>query len=245
MSEFQESSEPRLRPVRSFVRREGRITTSQAAALRDLWPVYALPESGPIVPAACFGRRAPLHLEIGAGDGECMLALAEAHPEFDFIAAEVHRPGLGHLLNRLEKRGLSNVRVYGGDVNDLLARLADDSLSGAYVFFPDPWPKTRHHKRRLVQAPFLARLRPKLLPQARLYVATDIEGYAEHVIEVTAPLRDWLNLAGAGRYAPRLKARIVTKFERKGLRENRRIFDFCFARAPDPAPRQTASSSER
>lgn len=232
MSELERPASSRLRPVRSFVRREGRITASQAAALRDLWGVYALFADGSCSLASSFGRRAPLHLEIGAGDGECVLALAAAHPEFDFIAAEVHRPGLGHLLNRLDKCGLENVRVFGGDVSDLLERLPDSCLSGVYIFFPDPWPKTRHHKRRLVQAPFLARLRPKLLPQGRLYIATDIAHYAEHVAEVMAPLPEWLNLAGRALHAPRLKARIVTKFERKGRGENRQIFDFCFARTP-------------
>ena len=217
------------RPVRSFVRREGRITTSQRRALDELAAQYRWPLDG-TPPADITGRRAPLYLEIGCGDGENVLAAARAAPAVDFIACEVHGPGVGHLLNRIEAEGLRNLRVAQCDVFDLLRPLPAGALSAVSVFFPDPWPKKRHHKRRLLQAGFLAGIDRVLAREGRLFVATDWEDYAVEVGQMVEATAGWINLAGAGRRAPRLKARILTKFERKAIREGRAVFDFVFAR---------------
>lgn len=216
------------RPVRSFVRREGRITSSQRRALVDLADLYRWPLDGSR-PDTVTGRAAPLCLEVGCGDGENVLAAALAAPGRDFIACEVHGPGVGHLLNGIDAAALTNLRIAQCDVFELLKALPAGVLSAVSVFFPDPWPKKRHHKRRLLQAGFLAALARVLAREGRLYVATDWAEYAEEVRDLIAASPGWINLAGPGRAAPRLKARILTKFERKALREGRAISDFVFA----------------
>lgn len=216
------------RAVRSFVRRQGRITNSQRRALDELavhyrWPLTAQP------PAVTTGRLAPLWLEVGCGDGENVLAAALTNPARDYIACEVHGPGVGHLLNGIDAAGLANLRVAQCDVFDLLQTLPDGALSGISVFFPDPWPKKRHHKRRLLQAPFFTAVARVLARDARLYVATDWAEYAAELASLVGTLPAWINLAGDARAAPRLKARVLTKFERRALREGRGVADFVFA----------------
>lgn len=220
---------PVLRSVRSFVRREGRMTVSQRRALHDLAERYHWPLA-PVAPSSVTGRTAPLWLEIGSGDGENVLALARAHPGRDFIACEVHGPGVGHLLNRVEAEGLANVRVAQCDVFELLKHLPAGALTGVNVFFPDPWPKKRHHKRRLLQGALLDELARVLAREGRLFVATDWADYAVEVAELIDTAPGWMNLAGPRRHAPRLKHRILTKFERKALREGRAVADFVIAR---------------
>jgi tRNA (guanine-N7-)-methyltransferase len=217
------------RAVRSFVRREGRMTSSQRRALDELAPRYRWPLAA-IAPREVTGRAAPLWLEIGCGDGENVLAAALAEPARDYIACEVHGPGVGHLLNRAEAAGLSNLWVAQCDVLDLLRCLPDGALTGVNVFFPDPWPKKRHHKRRLLQAPLLDALARVLAREGRVFVATDWADYAEGISDLVAASPGWLNLAGPRRHAPRLKHRILTKFERKALREGRTVADFVLAR---------------
>ncbi len=221
------------RPVRSFVRREGRITSSQRRALDELAAHYRWPLDG-TSPAGITGRHAPLCLEIGCGDGENVLASARAAPAMDFIACEVHGPGVGHLLNRIEVEGLRNLRVAQCDVYDVLRPLPTGALSAVSVFFPDPWPKKRHHKRRLLQAAFLAEIARVLAREGRLFVATDWEEYAVEIGQLIAGTAGWLNLAGEDRRAPRLKSRILTKFERKAIRVGRAVCDFVFARRQVP-----------
>lgn len=217
------------RAVRSFVRREGRMTTSQRRALDDLAARYRWPlDLQPV--AAITGRVAPLWLEVGCGDGENVLAAARANPARDYVACEVHGPGVGHLLNGIEAAGLGNLRVARCDVFELLMRLPDAALNGVAVFFPDPWPKKRHHKRRLLQAPFFNALARTLARDGRLFVATDWADYAVEVGDLVEALPDWVNLAGPARTAPRLHARVLTKFERRALRDGRPIVDFVFAR---------------
>ena len=219
---------PRHREVRSFVRREGRITQGQRRALQEQLPQREWPTGTPLL-LAVTGRRAPLTLEIGAGDGENIAAVAAARPAEDFIACEVHGPGVGHLLLRAETFGLTNLWVAQRDVNELLAGLPNAALSSVYLFFPDPWPKKRHQKRRIFQADLLNALARTLARHGCVFVATDCADYARWMLEQIAAAPGWYNLAGAGLCAPRLRRREVTKFERKALREGRSIFDFVLA----------------
>lgn len=217
------------RAVRSFVRREGRMTASQQRALETLADTYRWPLE-PHAPAAITGRHAPLWLEIGCGDGENVLAAACAHPSRDYLACEVHGPGVGHLLNGIAAAGLVNLRVARCDVFDLLRALPAEALAAASVFFPDPWPKKRHHKRRLLQAPFFVELARVLARDGRLFFASDWADYADEVAALVETLPGWCNLAGPLRRAPRPKARVLTKFERRAIREGRVVADFVFAR---------------
>lgn len=220
---------PRLRTLRSFVRREGRLTDAQRRALATRLAAREWPE-GAVEPHQVTGRHAPLSLEIGAGDGENIVALAAARPDEDFIACEVHGPGVGHLLLRAEALRITNLWVARRDVNELLACLPDAALSTVYMFFPDPWPKVRHHKRRLFQAPLLSALARVVARHGHFWVATDSEDYAAWMLEAAAPAPAWRNLAGPGRTCPRLRRRVLTKFERRAEREGRRVFDFGFVR---------------
>jgi tRNA (guanine-N7-)-methyltransferase len=219
--------DPRL--IRSYVRREGRITAAQKLALQDFGPDYCLADRDAATDlAALFPKPGPLHLEIGCGTGETLLALAALHPDNNFFATEVYRPGIGSLLRRLAGMELRNVRILAQDVVLCLVQtIADHSLAGVYVFFPDPWPKKRHHKRRLIQAEFVRRLRPKLQSQACVLLATDDPGYAQQMLSVMET-NGYENLAGAGRFAPRPGWRPVTRYEARGLRLGHPIFDLAF-----------------
>ena len=224
-----EEAPSHYRKLRSFVLREGRMTSAQTRALNDLPPLREWP-AGPVVPFAVTGRHAPLSLEIGAGDGENVAALAAAHPDEDFIACEVHGPGIGHLLLRAEALGLNNLWVARRDVTEVLGALPMGALANAYLFFPDPWQKTRHNKRRLFQRPLLDQLEHALTRHGRLFAATDCEDYAVWMLHESASAPAWRNLAGEGLESPRLRRRIMTKFERRGLAAGRLIHDFVFAR---------------
>ncbi len=224
-----DTPEAQRRTVRSFVRREGRITPAQRQALERLLPRYALPQ-GLIDLDAAFGRRAPRHLEIGFGMGDQLLALAEAHPEIDFIGVEVYRPGVGRLLARAEAAGLGNLRVACEDAVECLARLPEGALEAIYILFPDPWPKKRHHKRRLIQRPFTDRLARALTPGGRLHLATDWEDYAQWMREVLDETPGLVNLHPEPGFAPRPAWRILTKFERRGLRRGHGVWDLAYRR---------------
>lgn len=220
------------RRIRSFVRREGRMTAAQRRALEVLWPRYGVDlPTGPLDLDRLYGRRAPRSMEIGFGMGDALLESAAAHPEQDFLGVEVYRPGLGHLLNRLAAAGLENVRVCGADAVDVLERsVPDAALAAVCVFFPDPWPKLRHHKRRLVQPEFAALLARKLEVGGRVYLATDWEDYAGQMLSVLGATPALCNLAGPGRYAPRPVERPLTKFERRGQRLGHGVWDLAFER---------------
>jgi len=231
---------PVRRPLRSFVRREGHFTPSQRRAVDELLPQYELTaggsDDGVLDLDQVFGRSAPRTLEIGFGNGEVLASLAEAEPERDFIGIEVYRPGLGRLLSRIAERGLSNVKVSGDDAVELLGRhLADASLDRIMVFFPDPWPKKRHHKRRLIQRPFAGLLTSKLKPGGHLCLATDWRHYAEQmlaVMEGTPGLRS-LHPADDGDgngYAPRPDYRPLTRFEQRGRRLGHGVWDLEYER---------------
>jgi tRNA (guanine-N7-)-methyltransferase len=213
------------RPIRSYVLRQGRTTAAQRRALQDLLPKFGLPfTGGPIDPARIFGRRAPLVLEIGSGMGETTAAIAQAHPESDFLACELHGPGVGSLLNRIAAAGLTNLRIIRHDAVEVLEHMIPDgALAGIHLFFPDPWPKKRHHKRRLVQPAFAALAARKLAPGGYLHAATDWADYAEQMMQVLAA-EPALELAPQGRARPN------TKFETRGLRLGHPVRDLVFRR---------------
>ena len=220
--------------MRSFVIRAGRVTDAQRRALDELWPRYGID----FVPGqaldldAVFGRRAPRTLEIGFGNGDNLAALAAAHPERDFLGIEVHRPGVGRLLLHAHQAGLTNLRVIAHDAVEVLREsIPPDALDQVLVLFPDPWHKKRHHKRRLVQPPFVALLASRLRPGGVLSLATDWVPYAEWMLEAIAAVPQLQNLAGDGRYVPRPEWRIQTRFEQRGERLGHELRDLAFRRA--------------
>lgn len=220
---------PRPRPIRSFVRRQGRITLAQNAALENLWPVFGLELEQEFDAPRVFGREAPLVLEIGFGNGESLAQMAAAAPEKDFVGVEVHRPGVGHLLLRAQELGLRNVRVYCADAAEVVRdRIAPNSLDGVQVFFPDPWHKKRHRKRRLINPEFAALLADRLKPGGVLHCATDWEHYAEQMLEVLEALPGLRNLAGKGKFSERPGHRPPTKFEARGRRLGHGVWDLLF-----------------
>jgi tRNA (guanine-N7-)-methyltransferase len=227
----------RLRTVRSFVRREGRLTRGQQRALRELWPEYGIEAGAPVDLPARFGRRAPLTLEIGFGNGDTLLALAAAHPEQDFLGIEVHRPGVGHLLQALAQHRLENVRVMCGDAVDILrADLPAPGLQRILLLFPDPWHKQRHHKRRIVQPAFIALLAEKLADGGLLHLATDWADYANYMLEVVGASPALHNCAPDGRFVARPGDRPVTRFERRGLRRGHVVRDLMFRKTVPSGP---------
>jgi len=229
---------PHKPEIRSFVRREGRITRSQQRALDELWPRYGLEAGQHLDLDLIFGRRAASTLEIGFGNGASLAVMAEQEPDTDFIGIEVHRPGVGHLLLELERRGLENVRIICADAVQILKEcLPDSSLDRVLLFFPDPWPKQRHHKRRIVQPGFIELLARKLRAGGILHMATDWENYAEHMLAVMENADAFRNCAGQGHYSPRPAYRPVTKFEQRGQRLGHGMWDLLFEKA---APRNSA-----
>ena len=219
------------RKIRSFVRREGRITAGQQRALQDLWPRYGLAADEPLDLATIFGRSAPRTLEIGFGNGDVLATMAGQQPDTDFIGIEVHRPGVGRLLQQLDEHKLSNVRVMCEDAVQILnSCFTDNSLDRLLLFFPDPWHKKRHHKRRIVQPGFIELLARKIKPGGILHMATDWEDYARHMLEVMGESAAFRNCAGSGNYSPRPGYRPVTKFERRGQRLGHGVWDLLFER---------------
>lgn len=219
------------RHIRSYVLRQGRVSNAQQRSLDTLLPRFGIPYVAEAVDlAAAFGRTAPKILEIGFGMGESTAAIAAAHPENDYLAIEVHTPGVGSLLKLLGEKGLSNVRIIQHDAVEVLQHMiSDNSLDGVHIFFPDPWHKARHKKRRLIQAPLVATLAQKLKPGAYLHVATDWQDYAEQVLTVLSAESRLKNTAPD--YAPRPAYRPLTKFEQRGLRLGHGVWDLLFRRA--------------
>ncbi|HSW52896.1 MAG TPA: tRNA (guanosine(46)-N7)-methyltransferase TrmB [Sulfuricaulis sp.] len=221
-----------LRSIRSYVRRESRITPAQVRALGELWPRYGVPEgTAPLDWPAVFGRVAPVILEIGFGNGEALAAAAAAHPENNYLGIEVHRPGAGSLLRRIEAGTLSNVRVMLGDASEILAqRIPDASLTAVHLFFPDPWPKKRHHKRRLVQPDFAALVARKLEAGGYFHLATDWPAYAEHMAAVLSHTEGLVDAGGTGEFARRVAERLATRFEQRGRRLGHEVRDLMYLR---------------
>ena len=220
------------RSIRSFVQRAGRITRAQERALAELWPRFGLDYSPtPLDLDAVFGRRAPRVLEIGIGDGETLLELARQRPDADFLGVEVHRPGIGHCLLGIDEIGLANIRLVSHDAVEVLERqLPDASLDEVLLYFPDPWPKKRHHKRRIVQPAFAELLATRLKPGSSFRLATDWAPYAEHMLEVLRASPSFSNASPTGDYVPRPPSRPPTKFERRGERLGHEVFDLEFRR---------------
>lgn len=229
--------QPRRRGVVSFVHRGGRMTVGQTRAWEQRWSelgrqVHELPP-GPLDAAAWFGRRAPLVLEIGSGMGETTSLLAAAEPDVNYLAVEVYQPGLAQLVLRADRLGLDNLRLLRGDAVVLLTEHVEPgSLAGVRLFFPDPWPKKKHHKRRLVQPSFVALAASRLTPGATLHMATDWEHYAEQMLEVLSaePLLRNRYADEPGGWAPRPDWRPVTKFESRAREEGRISRDLLFER---------------
>ncbi len=218
------------RHIRSYVLRQGRVTPAQERAYAELWPRFGIDYApAPIDPAAIFGRAAPLTLEIGSGMGETTAAIAEANPGNDYIAVEVHLPGVGALLKRIDAAGTANLRVIRHDALEVLTNMiADGTLAGIHLYFPDPWPKTRHHKRRLLQPAFAALAARQLAPGGVFHAATDWPPYAEYMLEVLAAEPSLENTVNG--YAPRPESRPLTKFEKRGVKLGHEVRDLLFRR---------------
>ncbi len=217
-----------IRPIRSYVLRQGRVSNAQARAHHALLPVYGISYTDQRLDLdAAFGRRAPKILEIGFGMGETTAAIAAAHPENDYLGIEVHTPGVGSLLKLIGERGLANLRLIQHDAVDVLRNMIPPaSLDGAHIFFPDPWPKKRHHKRRLVQTDFAALLASRLKPGGYLHLATDWQEYAEQMLAVLCAEPQLENTAAG--YAARPDYRPQTKFETRGLKLGHGVWDIVF-----------------
>ena len=229
-----ESTDPkealRLRRIRSFVTRAGRVSTGQRRAMDEFGPRFVLPYT-PQQPDwdTLFGRQAPRVLEIGFGMGATTAEIAAHRPGDDFLGVEVHEPGVGALLKLMGEQSLSNIRIIQHDAVEVLEQMiAPDSLDGVHIFFPDPWHKARHHKRRLIQPKFVALLVSRLKPGAYLHCATDWQNYAEQMLEVLGADPTLENTTDG--YAPRPEYRPVTKFERRGLRLGHGVWDLVFKR---------------
>jgi tRNA (guanine-N7-)-methyltransferase len=220
----------RGRPVRSYVLRQGRMSAAQRRALETLLPRYGLPFApAPIDFDAVFGRSAPRILEIGCGMGETTAQIALAAPGTDFVAVEVHAPGVGSLLRRIHDYALANVRVIRHDAIEVVAAMVPPgSLAGIHIFFPDPWPKKRHHKRRLLKPAFVHELARRLAPGGHLHVATDWEDYAHEILAALAAVPLLENTAAG--FAPRPDYRPCTKFELRGTRLGHGVWDVIFRR---------------
>jgi tRNA (guanine-N7-)-methyltransferase len=217
------------RPLRSYVIRAGRQTASQAEALEKYWSRYVIDDTSTALdPLAVFGRCAPLVVEIGFGMGDSLAEMAAANPDRDFIGIEVHRPGVGKLLNTIETLGLHNLRIYCHDAVEILRDcITDGSVDTVQIFFPDPWHKKKHHKRRLIQPAFISSLSRKLKPGGRIHLATDWQNYAEHMMEVMSAADYLNNMAGPGGYSVDT-GRPETKFERRGHRLGHGVWDLVF-----------------
>lgn len=222
----------RVRKITSFVLREGRLTKGQQKAIDDHWPNMGLEcADGPIHLTQVFGRSAPVVLEIGFGMGKSLVQMAADAPHIDFIGIEVHKPGVGACLAGAAEQQLSNLRLFEHDAVDVLAQcIPDASLSRVQLFFPDPWHKKRHHKRRIVQSEFVASVRQKLAVGGVFHMATDWQHYAEQMLEVMQLAQGFHNQSKQGNYVPRPNYRTLTKFEQRGQRLGHGVWDLIFER---------------
>lgn len=218
------------RPIRSFVLRQGRVSNAQRRAHEILMPKYGIPfADNPLDLDQIFGRSVPKFLEIGFGMGETTATIAQAHPQYDYLAIDVHTPGVGSLLKQIDESGLVNVRIIQHDAVEVLQwMLPSDCLDGVHIFFPDPWPKARHHKRRLIQPEFITLLCRHLKRGGYIHAATDWENYAGQILEVLCNEPQLANTAID--YAPRPEYRPLTKFEQRGLRLGHGVWDLVFRR---------------
>jgi len=225
------------RTIRSFVRRAGRLTASQTRALDEHWPTYGVEFSpAPLDFETVFGRTAPLILEIGFGNGESLVQQASEHPDWDFLGIDVHDPGVGHCILKAEAAGVENLRLVNHDAIEVLAhQIPNASLARTNLYFPDPWPKKRHHKRRIVQHDFLETIADRLDENGTLNIATDWAPYAQHIDEVVSEFPRFECIARREHDGEQPLDRPRTKFERRGLKKGHRIVDWCYRLALLPA----------
>lgn len=223
-------TESKHRQIRSFVLRQGRLTTAQQYALDHYWKLYGVDFSETLLDLpSLFGRQAPVTLEIGFGNGDSLLEQALAHPERDFLGIEVHRPGVGHLLNRIHQEGISNLRVIPHDAVEVLnEQIPENSLSCVQLFFPDPWHKKRHHKRRILQFEFVETILKHLQKDGIFHMATDWQDYAEQMLEVMDNSPGFKNTAGKERYVSAKDIRPKTKFEKRGEKLGHGVWDLVY-----------------
>ena len=222
-----------LRKIRSFVLRTGRLTGSQKVALEDLWPKFGIDSSESILDyTELFGNSAPVTLEIGYGMGSSLAEMALADPKRNFLGIEVHLPGIGNLLKLIQQDHIQNLRLLDDDAVQVLEkRITDESLERVHLYFPDPWPKKKHHKRRIVQPDFLKLLAKKLKPDGTFHMATDWQEYAEHMAEVMEASDDFMTINDSGSpYIDRPDFRPITKFENRGLRLGHGVWDLIYKR---------------
>ncbi len=215
--------------IRSFIRRQGRTTVGQQLALTNFWEKYCLDPASVYDFDHVFARKAPLIVEIGFGNGESLAAMAESNPEYNYLGIEVHRPGVGHLMLLLEQRGLNNVRIFHHDAMEILEqRIPDRYLFGIHLFFPDPWQKRKHHKRRIVRPAFIEILNKKLQPGGYFHAATDWEQYAKYMLSMLSASHGLINSSPTGDFCPRPDYRPLTKFEKRGLRLGHGVWDLIY-----------------
>lgn len=234
MTEFYDNEDVGLngdyRPIRSFVRRQGRMTESQKKAMEELWPHYGLLlTAGSLDIEKTFLRKAPTILEIGFGNGHSLSCMAEHAPQNNYIGIEVHKPGVGSLLIDIKDKALTNIRFYCDDAVEVLSQCIEaESLDGVQLFFPDPWHKRRHNKRRIVKSGFVDIVSNKLRPGGYFHMATDWEDYAKHMMRVMSAHYDFTNQGGLDQYSPKPDYRPNTKFEKRGKRLGHGVWDLIF-----------------
>lgn len=222
--------EEKIAKIKSFVRR-GRITSAQRSAIDRLWPVLGIENTGkPISFTELFQKEAPVVLEIGFGSGHSLLEAAKTHPEYHFIGIETHLPGIGTLLQHIQIESITNLRIFHADAVEVLHHcIPDQQLAGVQIFFPDPWPKRKHHKRRLIQPHFVQTLTEKLKSGGALHVATDWENYAKHIMNVLSAHEPLINPFGQNQYANRSLFRPqITRFEQRGYASGRPSWEIQF-----------------
>lgn len=220
-----------MRTIRSFVLRQGRLTSGQETALEKMWPLYGIDVSNQVLDFnTIFGREAPVTLEIGFGNGDSLATMAKNAPERNFVGVEVHRPGVGHLLHLIEAYELKNLRIIRDDAVEIIKNnISENSLDGVQLFFPDPWHKKKHHKRRIVQTDFVSLLATRLKPQGVFHMATDWQAYAEHMAEVMETHPAFSSMADSP-YSEKPTYRPETKFERRGLDRGHGVWDLLYQR---------------
>jgi len=215
--------------IRSFVMRAGKLTNGQKRALEELLPPLLLDETQPFDKAKAFGNNNPVCLDIGFGNGESLIHIAKMYPDINFVGMEVHAPGVGHLLLNIEKHKLTNIRIYQFDGTEVLQDcFPENSIDAMHIYFPDPWHKKRHHKRRLIQQPFIESVIPKLKPKARVHIATDWEEYALHIQEVFSEISQFINIEKNNAFTLRPEWRPITKFERRGINLGHHSYDLVY-----------------
>jgi tRNA (guanine-N7-)-methyltransferase len=225
-----DTADLRNRHIRSFVLRQGHLSPAQQRAVDTLMPKYGIPYENKMLDLdQAFGRSAPKILEIGFGMGDSTATIAQAHPENDYLCLEVHTPGVGNLLKLIDAQQITNIRIVQHDAVEVLRdMIADTSFDGVHIFFPDPWHKARHNKRRLIQSPFIAKLVQKIKPGGYIHAATDWQDYAEQILRVFG--EESLLENTAADYAPRPEYRPLTKFEKRGINLGHGVWDLVFRR---------------